>query len=169
MRVWIMLLFVWTQSYAIQMGQVPIEVTLSGKEGGKLDGTAWSSTMLKDKVYVLFYVDPDEKDTNNAFSDALRNKKFDLEKYGSVAIINMAATWMPNFAIEKSLKAKQKKYPNALYVKDKHKVLVKHWGLADDSSDILIIDKTGKVLYYKEGKLSQSEIEKVLALIEYHL
>jgi predicted transcriptional regulator len=41
--------------------------------------------------------------------------------------------------------------------------------LADDNSDILIFDKTGKLIYKKFGKLSQSEITKVLALIEANL
>jgi len=51
------------------------------------------------KVYVLFYVDPDEKDTNNEASDALDREKFPSEKFQTVGIINMAATWLPNFAI----------------------------------------------------------------------
>ena len=46
---------------AITVGQKPKSITLKGEDGGKVDGTPWDSDSIKDKVYVLFYVDPDEK------------------------------------------------------------------------------------------------------------
>ena len=79
---------------AIELGQVPPKVELQENLGGRLDGTAWRSDELKGKVHVLFYVDPDEKDTNNEASEALDREKFPAEKFQSLAIINMAATWL---------------------------------------------------------------------------
>jgi len=122
--------------------------------------------MLKSKVYTLFYVDPDERDLNNDFADALKAKNFDRKKVNSVAIINLKATWLPNVILESKLKEKQKKFPHTIYVKDKKKVLVKQWSLADDNSDILIFDKKGKLIYKKFGKISAKEIPEVLKLIE---
>jgi len=55
---------------AIEIGEVPPKVELKEKLGGRLDGKPWSSEELQGKVHVLFYVDPDEKDTNNPASDA---------------------------------------------------------------------------------------------------
>jgi len=153
-------------TFAINLAEVPTEVTIANEDGGRIDGTAWSSSMLKEKVYVIFYVDPDEKDTNNALSEALKAKNYDLNNYGSVAIINLAATWLPNFAIESKLKEKQELYPDTIYVKDKKSVLVKEWGLKDDSSDILLFNKEGKLLYSFAGKLDSTEIQKVLDLID---
>ena len=69
-------------------------------------------------------VDPDESDLNNHVSEALKAEKFPLEKYGSIAIINMAATWLPNFALNMKLKSKQENYKNTVYVKDLQKILV---------------------------------------------
>jgi uncharacterized protein len=80
-----------------EVGQVPPRVELKDNLGGRLDGKPWSSDELKGKVHVLFYADPDEKDTNEDASEALKKEKFPAEKYQSVAIINMAATFMPNF------------------------------------------------------------------------
>ena len=151
---------------AIVVGEVPKKVTIEGKNGALVSGKAWHSSMLKDKVYILFYIDPDEKDTNNDFSEALKKRAYDLETFGTVAIINLEATWLPNFAIESSLQEKQKEYPNTTYVKDKTKYLVKEWGLSDDSSDISVFAKNGEVLYHFSGKLPKSEIEKVLKLID---
>ncbi|HHD78156.1 MAG TPA: transcriptional regulator [Epsilonproteobacteria bacterium] len=154
---------------AIELGKVPPKVTLSGELGAKVDGSAWTSSMLKGKIYTLFYVDPDKKDVNNALANALKARKFDRKKVDSVAIINLAATWMPNVLIESKLKEKQKKFPQTMYVKDKKKVLVNKWSLADDNSDILIFNKKGKLIYKKFGKVTVKEIPAIIKLIEKNL
>jgi len=152
--------------FAVTVGEVPKLVTIDADNGGRTDGTAWSSSMIKDKIHVLFYVDPDEKDTNNAFSEALKAKAYDRAKFASIAIVNLSATWLPNFAIESTLEKKQKEYPYTIYVKDKTKYLVKEWGLKDDSSDIVVFDKSGKVVYTYAGELDDTEIKKVLKMID---
>ncbi len=154
---------------AIEMGKVPPQVELKDKLGGKLDGTPWSSAELQGKVSVLFYVDPDEKDTNNAASDALDKEEFPEDKFQAFGIINMAATWMPNFAISAALKEKQKRYPKTIYVRDYKKVLVQAWNIADNSSDVLAFDKKGQLIFKKEGKLSAVEIQTLLKTIREHL
>lgn len=154
---------------AIELGKVPSNVVIEGENGAKIDGTAWNSSMLKGKIYTVFYVDPDERDLNNPLADALKAKKFDRKKVNSVAIINLAATWLPNIILEAKLKEKQKKFPDTMYVKDKKKVLVNAWKLADDNSDILIFDQRGKLIYKKFGKVSESEIKEVISLIEKHI
>lgn len=151
---------------AIEVGTVPKSVIIDGKNGGKIDGSAWESSMLRGKIHTVFYVDPDKRDVNNPLADALKARKFDRNKVSSVAIINLGATWLPNVFIESKLKEKQKKFPHTLYVKDKKKVLVKQWDLADDNSDILIFDQKGKLIYKKFGKLSSEEIQDVIGLIE---
>ena len=156
--------------WAIELGEVPKNVTISGENGGlALDGSAWDSSSIKDKVYVMFYVDPDEKDTNEHFSNALKAKHYDRTNYGSIAIVNLAATWKPNFIIEKLLKSKQEKFPDTIYVKDKNKVLVKAWDVADDSSDILVFSKNGELLFYKAGAMSEDDMQKVFKIIEDNL
>jgi len=154
---------------AIEVGKVPPAVTISGDDGGRTDGTAWNSKMLKGKVIIAFYVDPDKKELNTELNHALQKRQFDGRKFGSVAIVNMAATWMPDVAIEALLKKKQKEFKNTLYVRDRSKVLVKKWGLADDNSDVMLFDKKGKLLYKKFGKLSKSEISTLLDLIDKNL
>jgi YtfJ family uncharacterized protein len=155
--------------YAIETGKVPAKVAIDGKNGGVVSGSGWSSEMLKDKVTVLFYVDPDKKDDNNALSQALKSKHFDRKRYRSVAIVNLAATWLPDAVIEAKLSKKQKEFPDTIYVKDKNRVLVKEWNLKDDSSDVLLFDKSGKLIYKKFGKLNRKEIGEVISLIEQNL
>ena len=156
-------------SMALELGKVPSSVSIESENGGKVDGTPWSSKMLKGKVHIVFYVDPDKKDLNENLSNALKKRHFSREKYASVAIINLAATWMPNALIESKLKTKQQKFPDTMYVKDKKKVLVAKWNLADDNSDILIFNKKGELIYKKFGKVNRKEIPAVLKLIEKNL
>ena len=156
--------------FAVNVGEKPKKVVIDGDNGGYVkDNSSWDSSMLKDKVYVMFYVDPDEKDKNERLAEALKKKHFDHTKFGSVAIINMAATWKPNFVIQKILESKQEKYKDTIYVMDKNKVLVDKWGLADDESDILLFDKDGKLLFYKAGRLSDEDIAKLIHIIEVKL
>ena len=154
---------------AIEVGQVPASVTISGDNGGKVSGKAWSTSSLKGKVHLVFYVDPDKKDLNEGFNKALKKEHFDSKDFASVAIVNMAATWMPDAAIEMLLEKKQKEFARTIYVKDKKKVLVKKWSLADDNSDIMIFNKKGELIYKKFGKLSKAEMTKAITLIKQNL
>jgi len=151
---------------AIELGSIPKLVIIDGKNGGKIDGGAWNSSMIKNKVSILFYVDPDKRDDNVVLTKALKAEKFDRSKYQSIAIINLAATWLPDAILESKLAEKQKEFPDTIYVKDKTKFLLDRWKLQDDSSDILLFDKRGTLIYKKFGKLSSDEIKKVINLIE---
>lgn len=150
---------------AIEIGEIPPKVELREKLGGRLDGKPWSSEELQGKVHVLFYVDPDEKDTNNDASEALDREKFSSDQFQSVGIINMAATWLPNFAISSAIKDKQKRYPKTIYVRDYKRVLVSAWKIADDSSNVLAFDKHGKLIFRKDGKLTTEEIQTLIKVI----
>ena len=160
------LLFMTLSLSALEVGKTPPEITLSGEAGGRLDGSSWSSSELKNKVYLLFYVDPDEKDLNNGFGDAVKAAGLDRSRFASVAVINMAATWKPNFAINAALKKKQEQFKKALYLKDMDKLLVRKWSLDDDNSDIIVFDREGKVIFYHAGKVDEAMTQKVIALIK---
>ena len=150
---------------SITLDQAPPTVTLSGKDGGLVSGDAWSSTSLVGKVHVLIYVDPDEQDLNKPFQDALEAAKFPKDQVQTVAVINMAATWLPDFAISAKLSSSQKRYPDVVYVEDRAKVLIKTWRLQDDSYDVVIFDKTGRVVQSKDGELTKGEIQSALDTI----
>ena len=157
-------------AFGLEVGQKPKEVTIGGDNGGYVkDNSPWNSSMIKDKVYVMFYVDPDEKDKNEHFAQELKKKHYDRNRYGSIAMINLAATWKPNFVIEKILASKQKEFKDTIYVKDKASVLVKEWGVADDESDIIIFDKNGIVIFYKAGKMTPEDMQQAYKAIEDNL
>ena len=74
----------------------------------------------------------------------------------------MAATWLPNLAINIKLQSKQEEYKSTVYVKDLEKTLVKKWGLTDDNSDIILFGKDGKVLYSYDGKFSDAQVKELV-------
>jgi len=157
-------------SAELPIGEIPPKIVLEGDLGGRLDGTAWNSEeLISGKVMVLFYVDPDEADLNNHVSDALKAENFPLDKYGSLGVANMGATWLPNFAINIKLKSKQAKHKATIYVKDLEKTIVKSWGLSDDDSDIILFGKDGKVLYSYDGKFSDAQVKELIQAVKDNL
>lgn len=166
----ILLLSALPLSAELPLGKIPPKILLEGDLGGRLDGTAWNSEeLISGKVMVLFYVDPDEADLNNHVSDALKAENFPLDKYGSVAVGNMDATWMPNFAINIILKNKQEKHKSTIYIKDLKKTFVKKWGLSDDDSDIMLFGKDGKVLFSYDGKFSDAQVKEIIQAVKDNL
>lgn len=153
----------------LAVGIEPKKVVLSGEAGGKVEkDLPWSSEELRGKVFVLFYVDPDENSLNDAVATALKEQHYDHDKFQSVAVINLAASWKPNFVIESVLKDRQKEFPYTIYVKDRQKVLVKDWGLADQNNNVVAFSKEGKVIFRKDGKLSEGDIAKLIAAVKEH-
>ena len=150
-------------------GEKPEVVGLEKEEGGRVDGSSWSSSELTGKIHLMFYVDPDEKKKNEALEAALKKEEFSADKFQSTAVINMAATWLPNVAIASSLSAKQKEYPRTVYVKDLKKKLVAAWGLADDAYNVLLFNQQGQLLFSKSSSLTEEEIKSLIAMIKANL
>ena len=150
----------------LPIGEIPPKVVLKDDLGGRLNGTQWSSEeLVSGKVIVLFYVDPDESELNNHASDALKAENYPKEKYGSIGMANMAATWLPNFAINMKLKSKQEQYKSTVYVKDLDKTLVKKWGLSDDNSDVVVFGKDGRVLFSVDGKFTDAQVKEIVKVV----
>jgi len=165
MKKLLLLLFLTLSAYAVKMGEVPPPLLLDGDNGGRSDGTPWDSYTLLGKVHTVLYMDPDERKVAMPFLDALNSKKFDKTKYATIAIVNLAAMWMPNYVLETMLKSKQKELDNTEFVFDKTKYLVKKWQLKDDASNVLIFDAKGKLLYQKSGTLSSEDVSEIMNLI----
>ena len=156
-----------SEALAVSTGDVPPVLELSGKKGGRVDGTPWSSAEIRDKVFTLMYVDPDDKELNVHVEQALKAKDYPKERYGSIAVINMEATWKPNAIINSILKKKQKEFPDTIYVRDMDFFLATAWGLKKKGSyAVLTFDAEGKLLFMKDGKLTDAELDKLIQMID---
>ena len=149
-----------------KVGSTLSPVVLDGNAGGLVSGGAWdSAATFKGKVTLVFYVDVDEKDLNSHAVAEFKKVKRTSEKFQSVVIINMDATWKPNSIISSLLEDSQKENPKTIYVKDMKKALVKSWNMGDDTSDIMAIGPMGEVLFARDGKLSDADIKDIMAKI----
>lgn len=151
------------------LNKVPKEIKLEGKTGGLVKGGAWSSKDLTGKVHVLFYVAPSADTLNDKARDEIKKENFPSEKFASYAVVNMEASKIPNFLISSRLASKQKENPRTIFVEDKKRVLVKEWGLADETSDVLAFDKEGKIIFSVDGKLNDQQIADLVALLKTEL
>ena len=148
----------------LPIGQVPPQIKLEGDAGGRIDGKTWDSKELQGKVHLVVYSAPWYKDLNNKATEAIKKEKFPRDKFASVAVVNMAASWLPNSWINSAIKSKQEKYPDTIYVKDINKSLVKNWGLKDDSNDILLLNQKGEVIFSFDGELKDNDINHLVEL-----
>jgi len=151
---------------ALELGKVPPAVQLSGDKGGRVDGTPWASSEISGKVYTVMYVDPDAKDLNTHVEDALKAENFPKDFYGSMAIINMEATWKPNAIINSILRKKQQKFPDTIYVRDMDYYVADAWGLKKNGSyAVLCFDSDGRLIFMKDGKLSDADVKTLIEAI----
>ncbi len=148
------------------VGQPLPHVILKGETGGLVAGGVFDSDTLRGNVQLIFYVDPDERDLNTKATDTLKATDRLKEKYKTTAIINMAATAIPNFILSSMIKDSQAEFPMTRYVEDLAKVLVKQWHFTDDSNDILVLDRSGNVVFSEDGKLDDAGIARLISTIE---
>jgi len=125
------------------------------------------SPEFKGKVISVFYVDPDEKDTNSHAEDALKaDPGLDRDKnYKGLGIADLKSTFKPNFIIKSIVKSKQEK-TGAVILMDYDHTLVNLWGLKPDSSTLVIVDKERFCRYIYSGKLPDGEVQKAIAIIK---
>jgi len=140
---------------------------LSGQNGGLVSNEKpWTTDSIKNKTTVIFYIDPDFAELNDHVTKALKDAKFPPKTLPSVAIINTAATWIPDFAIRSRLEEKQKEFPSTVYALDLKKYLVSKWGLADDNYDTVAVNKSGSVIFQASGKLIDEQINRLIKLLK---
>jgi len=153
----------------VKVGEPAPSFSLSGDKGGYVkDGSEFKTDHFKGKMQIIWYVDPDERDLNEYAVEELRKANFPKEIVGSVAIINFDATMIPNFILSGLIEDSQKKNKNTVYIKDLEKAFVKKWGLKDDSSNVVVLTKDMRVLYWFGGKLNETETKKMLSVVRQH-
>lgn len=168
----VMMLFalVWTVSVA---GAAELKVGDKAPDFKLKDSTGKEYTLedprFKGKVLYVAYVDPDEKDTNNHVEDTLKRERdsgaLDKARYEGFGIVNLKASNLPNFLIKSSIKSKQEK-TGAVILLDYDYTILNLWGVKNDSSDVVILDKERICRYVYNGKLPPEELAKMIQTIK---
>jgi len=121
------------------------------------------------KVLQVNYVDPDEKDLNEPFNEAIDkavkvDKRIDSVLFKGIGITDCKSTWLPNGIIRLIAGNKAKKFKTTILF-DYDAELQKLWGLPKDSYSIVLLDKNRICRALYKGKVPDGEIEKTIQLI----
>lgn len=128
----------------------------------------WSSQSLKGKVRVIHAIAgrSSAKEMNAPLMAAITAAKFPQQSYQTTSIINQDdAIWGTGSFVKSSAEESKKSFPWSSMVLDETGAVAKAWDLNAESSAIIVQDKQGKVLFVKEGALTESEVKQVLGLI----
>ncbi len=132
----------------------------------------WNTHQLTGKIRVVQHMAGriSAKTINQPLIDAIKAAKLDAEKYQTTNIINLddALIGTGPFVTHEVISNKHK-FPWASFVLD-HRGTVRHaWHLSEKNSAIILLDRQGKVLFFKEGALTPKEVESTMALIRSQL
>ncbi len=132
------------------------------------EGKFYSMASWAGKVLVVNYVDPDEADLNEHFTDALKKAKdkgrLTDETYTGIGIADCAATWKPNFAIRAIAGRKAKKYKSTILF-DYDAVLRNAWGLKKDTANAVILDKARVCRAIVRGRVPDDQVSSLIQLV----
>lgn len=142
------------------------DLVLSEDKGGNINGTEWKSSDLKNKLNIVFYVAPNQQDNVEPLLIKIDSAGYFLEYVKITLIINTEATWIPNGIIEGKVKGRAKDDTTKSYVLDKDEVLLREWNLSEDNPNIIVVDKSGKVIYFFKERLEKDFGNDLLKTIE---
>ncbi len=142
------------------------DLVLSGDKGGGINGEEWKSSDLKNKLNIIFYVAPNQQDDVEPLLNKIDSAGYSLESVNVTLIINTEATWIPNSIIEGKVKGKAKDDTTKNYVLDKDEVLLSEWKLSEDNPNIIVVDKSGRVIYFLNEELNEDYGNDLLKIIE---
>ncbi len=119
------------------------------------------------KVLLVTYVDPDESDLNEHFTDAMKKAKDDgllkEETYKGIGFADCAATWKPDALIRAIAGRKAKKY-NTIILFDYDASLRKAWGLGKDTSNVILLDKNRVCRAIVRGRVPDDQVAGIVKL-----
>jgi len=164
----------------IKLGQSLPEVSLTdfGKlnlEGEQISYVPWNSRELRGKVFTIYHLAGTRSaaSLNDAFIDRLLEEQFDLlpgNPHQTFNIINLDdAMFGTSGIVQRTVEDRKRKYIVPGFALDKEGVIRKAWGLAPESSAVIILNRAGKVVFFKDGQLSQAEIDRAVQLIKQNL
>ena len=157
----------------ITFGQsgVKLEVGMKAPDWTFTDANKKQFTMntWAGRVLQINYVDPDEKDLNEVYSEAVDkavkvDKRIDSTRFKGFGITDCKSTWLPNAAIRAVAAGKAKKFKTTILF-DYDATLQKLWGLPKDNYTVVILDKNRVCRAIYKGKIPESENEKMIQLI----
>jgi uncharacterized protein len=143
------------------------------KEGSEITYRKWSSSELTGKIRTVYHLAARNgiDEINQPYIDALIEANLPEtlpdSSYKTLTILNTSdAFWGTAGIASGRFENSQKKFPYAYYVNDEEGIVQKAWGLKEHESAVIILDTEGRVIYFKEGKMSPEDIQNAVSLIK---
>ena len=151
----------------VQAGELKVGITAPDWSFKDAEGKVFTMDSWAGKVLLVNYVDPDESDLNEHFTDAMKKAKDDglltSENYKGIGIVDCAATWKPNFLIRAIAGDKAKKYKTVI-VFDYDATLRKAWGLKKDTANAILLDKNRICRAIVRGRVPDDQVRPLVQM-----
>lgn len=126
-----------------------------------------NSPEFQGRVVYMNYADIGSKDMNKHVDDTLKNDPgIDRKKnYVGFGIANMKASIVPDFIIASVIKSKQQETGATILLDDNY-IILNSWGLTNNVSNVVVLDKKRICRYIYNGKLPSEEVEKLINIVK---
>ncbi|NOG97901.1 MAG: hypothetical protein HND52_08055 [Ignavibacteriae bacterium] len=150
----------------VELDKTPTPVILKDDLGSRINGEAWDSNILKDKINLILYVAPSQQDVIEPLLEKVNEQNYPKELFETTLILNTSATWIPNSIIEGKVESKAEEDSSITYVLDKEEVLLEQWNLSEDYPNIILVDDNGKVSFISKEEFNEKIEGELLHQIE---
>ena len=163
----ILLVLMWSVSYAgaeLKVGDKAANFILKDSLGKEY---TLNSLEFQGRVVYINYADIGSKDMNKHVDDTLKKDPgIDREKsYVGFGIANMKASIVPDFIIARVIKSKQQE-TGATILLDDNFIILNSWGLKNNVSNVVVLDKKRICRDIYKGKLPSEEVEKLINTVK---
>lgn len=137
-------------------------------ENDKFSYKNWNSAQLPGKVRVVMHIAgrSSAKENNAMLIEAIKAAKLPQDRYQTTTIVNTDdAIPGSGMFVRSSLESNKTLYPWSQIIVDSNGVARQAWQLEEKGSAIVVLDKTGRVQWAKDGALTQEEVQQVIALL----
>ena len=128
----------------------------------------WNYPQQPGKVHVLQYMAATQSASkiNKPFRKKMTTVLPQGGEFLSTTILNLdEAMWGTSGMVVSKLKSSKMEFPNATMVVDEKGEGLTKWQLEKENSAVIVTDSAGVVRYFKQGAMSEAEIDSTLALI----
>lgn len=152
-----------------------VEVTQKGEvllDDGKTTYGPWHSSQLTGKVRTVLHLAgrSSAKEMNEPLVNALKAAHLPQDFYQTTTIVNTDDTLFGTSAIVAMMvEGGKKEFPWSSVVVDARGIVRKTWDLQKESSAVAVLNPLGELLFFREGALSASDVQRVLQIIELEL
>lgn len=161
-------------AHNLMVGQPPKEIrkVVDGEvllTSEKIIYRPWDSFDLSGKVRIVqhFAARSSAKALNDQLINAITAAHFPQDRYQTTTIVNLDdAIWgTTGFARSKTENGKRTA-PHSQVIIDNDGRIKAAWGLQVKTAMTMVLDRKGRIRFVKEGKLTPSEVEEIIAMVK---